>query len=83
MIPIDTCEPRGRSVFLPSKSERYVLADRLTGKYLGMSDESGAITQNDSPSRAHVFRSFDGAIRHGRMIRNALQRPIEVVKVTP
>ena len=66
---------------LSKYAERYVLRSCSAGGYLGVNAVDQQIERQQSPDRAWIFHSNDGALNHALSIGEVLRETPDVVKL--
>ena len=61
--------------------ERYVLRSCSAGGYLGVNAADQQIERQQSPDRAWIFHTHEGAVTHARWIGEVLGETPDVVKL--
>ena len=62
-------------------AERYVLRTASGGKYLGVKEDDAQIRASDTPDKAWIFHTHDGAITHALWIGEVHGETPDVVKL--
>ena len=62
-------------------AERYVLRTASAGKYLGVNSHDAKIRVSDTPDKAWIFHTHDGAVTHALWIGEVHGETPDVVKL--